>query len=313
MLDKKPLPGFRLAQDSRVKVTYQGNVTELLYLESQNTKCAIRMVDKNHYIKLAEGTGEVYECSQINDRSQGISSLRRTMRELRGTINANVIDTKKCRWLTLTYADNMTDCRKIKVDYMHFVKRLRDKIGTFEYIAVREPQSRGAWHLHIILIFDKRAPYIENQLVSDCWKKGFVKIKKLDDVDNVGAYLTAYLTDMEYTEAFEKGILNPKVKYDAKEVEVETETGDKIKKCYIKYARLHMYPPKMNLYSCSTGIKKPVSEYMTEENAQKKISSAKLTFSNAIELTDDKYDFTNVIFRRYYNTVRKPSQRNGTQ
>ena len=42
---------------------------------------------------------------------------------------------------------------------------------------------------------------MENAVVRDCWKQGFVTVKRLDDVDNVGAYLTAYLGDMELSEA----------------------------------------------------------------------------------------------------------------
>ena len=32
------------------------------------------------------------------------------------------------------------------------------------------------------------------------WEQGFTKTTKLDDIDNIGAYLTAYLGDMEFTE-----------------------------------------------------------------------------------------------------------------
>lgn len=51
-----------------------------------------------------------------------------------------------------------------------------------------EPQGRGAWHCHLLYIFDLvKAPYIANKTLSDLWGHGFVKISKLDNVDNVGA------------------------------------------------------------------------------------------------------------------------------
>lgn len=333
------LKDYEVNSGELVKVTSMGNVTELLYMRRKNNVCPIKMIDKDHYIILSEDSGELYECNHITDRSQSANNIKRTMRVLRNTINANVIDESNCRWLTLTYAENMTDHKRIKADFMHFNKRLRDVVGNYEYIAVREPQARGAWHLHVIMVFDKRAPYIASQLVSDCWKKGFVQIKKLDSVDNVGAYLTAYLCDLDFDDALKNGLLKPGDVVNVKEVDYkqveaadgqafdaakpseahealcevsETRSGEVIKavsdscstgkKLYIKGGRLCLYPPNMNLYSCSKGIRKPKAEYMTEENAQKKISSAKLTFSTAVQLIDD--GFENTIYKRYYNSKR---------
>ena len=47
-----------------------------------------------------------------------------------------------------------------------------------------KPQARGAWHCHLLYIWDKKAPYVANKTLRDIWQQGFVKIKKLDDVDN---------------------------------------------------------------------------------------------------------------------------------
>ncbi|PBG07275.1 hypothetical protein BGU81_25390, partial [Clostridioides difficile] len=41
---------------------------------------------------------------------------------------------------------------------------------------------------------------IPNSKMSELWKQGFTVTKKLDDVDNVGAYLTAYLGDISLDE-----------------------------------------------------------------------------------------------------------------
>ena len=67
---------------------------------------------------------------------------------------------------------------------------------------------------------------------------------------------------------------------------------------------MYMYPPNFNLYRASRGIQKPIEEYLTYENAQKKIGSAQPTFSTAIRLTDDVSDFQNVIIKEYYNRLR---------
>ena len=102
------------------------------------------------------------------------------------------------RWITLTYAENMTDTDRLYFDFKDFNKRFQYycKINGYskpEYIVMMEPQGRGAWHCHLLYIWDCKAPYVANKTLRDLWGHGFVKIKKLDNCDNVGAYLTAYL------------------------------------------------------------------------------------------------------------------------
>ena len=143
-----------------------------------------------------------------------------------------------------------------------------------------------------------------NEVVARCWKRGFVTVKRLDDVDNVGAYLTAYLGDMELTEAREAGVSEFVCK-GIKEVEYEDENGTKQTKKYIKGARLYMYPPKFNLYRKSKGIVEPTVSLVSYETAKQKASSGKLTFSKTVLLEDDESDFKNTLQYEYYNSIRK--------
>ena len=90
------------------------------------------------------------------------------------------------------------------MDFKHFIQRLRSHYWNrrIEYIAVAEPQRSGAWHMHVILIFSKTAPFIPNtKLREKYWRKGFVDIQKIDEnCDNLGAYFSAYLANIEYKE-----------------------------------------------------------------------------------------------------------------
>jgi hypothetical protein len=199
----------------------------------------------------------------------------------------------------------MTDTARLYNDFKQFIKRLHYQLGAFEYIVAMEPQGRGAWHCHIVLIFDYKAPYIANSILSDIWGFGFVTVKKLDDVDNVGAYLTAYLGDMELSEIQK---LNMQVGGAIKEVDCKDENGQAIKKKFVKGARLSMYPPKFNLYRCSRGIKKPLIDYKRHAEAIKKVNADTLTFERTIQLTDDDSDFQKVINYRYYNKLRSKMQ-----
>ena len=136
---------------SKVRYKETGNILEIMYNARKSQGGFVRKLDKNTYIDLQ--TGELKEFNHIENRSQDLDNVRKSMSRGRDIINTNVVNVANCRWLTLTYADNMTNPVKLKKDYENFVARARKQFGNFEYIVCAEPQSRGAWHLHCILIF----------------------------------------------------------------------------------------------------------------------------------------------------------------
>lgn len=288
-----------LKEEQAVRFKETGNVSEILFSEHRNSTIKIKKLSALEYMKI--DTGEVFEFAHIENRADDKNSVRQSLQRLRDYLNTNITDTSHCRWVTLTYAENMTDIKRLYDDFKNFNKRMRRKYGQYEYIVACEPQGRGAWHMHVVMLFEDKAPFIPCDELAAVWGQGFCKVKKLEDVDNVGAYLTAYLGDMEMTDTTEKfpdGVV--------KTVEFE-ENGIKKTKKYIKGARLCLYPPQFNLYRCSKGIKKPNVEVISSKKAEKKVSSAKLTFERTIEVSDNSKGFKNVLNYRYYNTKRAES------
>ena len=283
-----------------IRVKEMGNVIELMHSERKNYEIFIKKISDDEYIDLR--TGEVKQCNKIDNRAGNLNSVRQSLGRLRDLLNTNITDVSKCRWVTLTYAENMTDPKRLYEDFKKFNMRMRYKGFKYEYIVCMEPQGRGAWHAHLVMIFDDKAPYIDNKFMADTWGHGFTTTKKLEDVDNVGAYLTAYLGDMdmlEFQNLSEEEQNEMKI-FGIKEVEV-----DGVSKSILKGARLHMYPPKFNLYRASRGIKKPIVSYENEIEAQKKVSAGTLTFEKTIELSDKDSQFNNTINYRHYNLIRK--------
>ena len=266
--------------------------------------CLIK-IDSDHYMDLR--TGEVKEYNHGSSRASNIATVRKSLESLRDLLNTNVIDTRFCRWITLTYAENMTDTKRLYEDWTNFIKRLRYRYGHFEYIVAMEPQGRGSWHAHVVAIFPHIAPYIPNDVLRDIWGYGFVTVKRIDEVDNVGVYLTAYLGDMELTEALSAGLSLPD-RLDIKEVDLLDDEGQALTKKYVKGARLSMYPPGFNLYRFSRGVKKPEITYMTQKSAKEKVSAATLTFRSAVRITDEESGYQNIIQHEYYNM--NPRERN---
>ena len=299
---------------SIVSVKKMNHIYELCYLQHRNQQPHIQLLDKDNYVLLS--TGEVKECKHIDNRSENKLQVSQSLKRLRDYINTNVEDVKKCKWITLTYKENMTDTKRLYVDFKNFVKRFKYKYGHFEYIVACEPQGRGAWHLHCIIIFKNNAPYIPNNVIWSLWSpegykdklnggKGYdyVKTQKLDDIDNIGAYLTAYLGDLDLSSCIENNI-----EYREEDIKLITEIGNiKLKKPkrFVKGGRLSMYPPKFNIYRISRGIKKPTKEYFIYHEIKEKAGLGNPTYSKSILLTDDEKNFSSKITYEYYNTKRQ--------
>lgn len=242
-----------MRKGGRTKVSKQGNVVEVTVLSGCNTECHAVRLDKAHWID--PKTGEIHDYKNAGEtRLDNMQELRHSFAKMRALINANCTKTGNLLWVTLTYAENMTDTRRLYEDFQRFIKRFRRAWGTCEYIYVPEPQKRGAWHIHLILIFPGRAPFVPNENMREMWGQGFVKVNSLRDVDNVGAYLSAYLGDLE-VEPGEDVAGGADVR--------EKVTKDGTTKRFIKGGRLDLYPVGMNLYRCSRGVKRP-EEYWVE-------------------------------------------------
>lgn len=287
---------------SQVAFKRMNNIIELCYCSNRNNKANIINIDKDFYYLVA--TGEIKEKNHIMSRADDLASVSQSLKRLRDYINFNVTDADKCLWVTLTYKENMTDNVRLYKDFKNFVKRFKYKFGDFEYIVACEPQGRGAWHMHCIFIFQNKKPYIPNNELANCWGQGFTKTKKLNNVDNIGAYITAYLGDIDYNEAVKLRI-NPNF-YETKEINVIDGETLKVPKKVLKGARMVLYPPKFNLYRISKGIKKPPVELMTYQEAKEKIGDHIPTYSSGLSLilpTASNNSFKKIIYE-YYNTKR---------
>lgn len=296
--------------DSTVTVKKMGHITEVRYMQVI-TGGTIHKLDKDSYVDLS--TGEVKDFKHRKNRLGNIESVSRSLRNLRDIINANTSDQEKCLWVTLTYAANMQDEKRLYDDYrkfnMKFQRYLKNE-GLFkcEYIAAAEPQGRGAWHLHILFIFPEKAPFIKNATLSELWGHGFVSISSLMGIDNIGVYLSAYLSDMDVIKA-----LNT-VDFDCKKVKIvnsDSENDSRRKKAIIKGARMRLYPTGFRIYRLSRGIKKPEIFKMTEAEAMQEVQGAALTFEKTIRLKNNEDRTINQINYRHFNSrVKEESEGN---
>lgn len=286
--------------EATVKVTQMKHIVEVQYMAKRNTKASIRKLNAEKYIDLS--TGEIKEFERTENRSQGLNSLRKTFNRLRELINTNFEGSKNELFITLTYKGELqtNDTKKVYEDYKNFMKRLKYRFrneSTIDYINVLEPHASGNFHMHVLMRFnDLDKIYIPNEELARIWGNGHVKVQSINGVDNIGAYVSAYLADIEID-----GDIAEKLKGHKDVMEKEVDGS---KKKFLKGGRLHFYPTGVNIYRKSKGIEEPEKVLTSYENAQKKVESASPDFKYGIELIDTEKDFRNTIIKEQYNLKR---------
>ena len=171
----------------RTKVIVSGGVIEVYEYE--------RPVYKGFKSK----GGRNQEADEEGKEKNRKDSLRRARQEVRRIVNANVGaygEQLTAKFITLTFGDNVTDLDKAHYEFKKFIQRLNylvfgTKSGKLKYTVVVEFQERGAIHYHVIIY---NIPYTRVEVIERIWGNGWVWIKKIEDVDNVGAYICKYLT-----------------------------------------------------------------------------------------------------------------------
>lgn len=136
---------------------------------------------------------------KIESRKKGMQRSRSVLRRL---INSNAwkwrkIDSKFYLpvFVTLTFAENIQDTKTANLVFSKFIKRLNyyvsgSKKNFLKYVVVTEFQERGAIHYHAIFF---NLEHIWKDKLAEIWGQGFVDIKKIESVNNAGAYVCKYM------------------------------------------------------------------------------------------------------------------------
>lgn len=127
-------------------------------------------------------------------RADNLRTVRATCERFKWLVRAN--ERRVRLFVTLTYADNMTDTRRLYEDSRRFFAKLRRRYPITGYLCACEPQKRGAWHCHLLLLANTPL-FIPNRQVCKLWGHGFTKVQKVRSVRDVGTYLTSYLSNLK--------------------------------------------------------------------------------------------------------------------
>lgn len=303
-MKKEEIENFKIQDFHNVTLTKMNHISEIQYMQRTNNQATIKKLNKDEYVLLA--SGEILEFKEHADnRTAHINSLYRTMKKLRYLINANFTGADNEKFITFTFAEQTNDPEKVYEEFKNFIKRFRyhfKDISKIEYLSVIEPHATGNFHLHVLFKFPdtEKIGFIDNKVISDIWGQGFTTTKDIKQVDNIGAYLSAYLTDIPLDEIPAKETL---IKPEILEGGYKEVEG----KAIVKGARLHYYPAGIRIYRSSRGIRPPERVKTTYKKAKEHVKAGSLTYSKSIqiELPEDK---TNLLSYEYYNTKRTQNQ-----
>ena len=332
VLFKKLAVSQRIDDKEYVKVTQMGHIIEMISIARKpDTLQNYVKLSKEAYAVVDRHTGEVTEIKEyaINEnRSQNISGLKKTLKNIKDLINSNFSGAPNELFITLTYAliDGlpMNDVKKASRDFDVFIKRFRRKHPDLQYIAVLEPQASSSWHWHLLVKFidwqNHNQVYINNnETIEPMWGHGWTRTQRIDNVDNVGAYLGAYLGDIEITDNNKDEVFSSVYKNSCdicvEEKEVTDNDGKRVIKRFVKGGRMHLYPSGTNIVRYSKGIKKPEPRMMRYSEARKIVGDREPDFSRTIEISENK-DGTlgrryNTITYESYNLKRKKNENGG--
>lgn len=279
-----------------VTVKTSGNITEIKHSQTKSKGGTTRKVSKTEYIDTR--TGELKLFNPQSKRTDDLISIYRTIANGRDIIRANCTKPECCLFITLTYAKNMTDNKKLVNDYKNFLKRLPKNIKPQKWISAVEPQRRGAWHIHALFVYENKAPFVENSIIAGAWKQGFVQVKSVDNCDDVGAYLCAYLTDIEISNDSAENNQGIKVVTDEKGLSKRIKKG----------GRLYMYPAGMHIFRWSQNCVKPYTQKMRSREANALVHNQALVYEKTSVIEDEETNFKNIINTRVYNKARKAKE-----
>lgn len=190
-------------------------------------------------------------------RTDNLSALKKSFKRNRDLINCNFSGEHNELFLTLTYANRERgkNVKSVNADYDRFIKRLKRATKTFTdnlvWFAALEPQRDGTWHLHCLLKWkDRKCIFIANQKLATMWGRGYTKTTAITNITNIGAYLTAYLTNI---------VVNPSSENDTKKTTKWTFRHEHMVE---KGGRLGFYGAFIHVGRHSHNCKKPQTRYM---------------------------------------------------
>lgn len=185
---------MRTFKTTNYRAILSGDILEFYYYQKPIAYGFEQTVKRSHFSR------EKTEAEKLEIKKRSIHRTRGNLRRLINSNNRQLFDNNEeiqvPKFVTLTFEENIQDLTSANKIYTKFIKRFNYKIfgvkeSKLKYTVVPEFQKRGAVHYHVIFY---NLPWFDSNLLAEIWNQGFIKIKDISEVDNVGAYMTKYMS-----------------------------------------------------------------------------------------------------------------------
>lgn len=179
-----------------VKLVDCGDYIQVYYLQDK------KLVSKKNDDELSLKKINIESSSKEDSNYIGVElkNIVRSKLECQRLAKCNANDWKT--FITLTYAENVTNIDEAKKDFRYFIDKVQRVYKNLKYICIPEFQKRGAVHFHLLTNIDinnekliclqennKKFKHIKY------WNKGFTKVDTLEkDIKKIIGYISKYMT-----------------------------------------------------------------------------------------------------------------------
>jgi len=124
-------------------------------------------------------------------------NARRSVLAFKRLVSANLSESDKPVFLTLTYAENLTDLKLARKDFNSFTTNVQYRFGKqIRFVCVPEFQKRVAVHFHTLfwgLAIEVVRNERDTRFLANMWGKGFVDLKETDGHKKIAGYCAKYM------------------------------------------------------------------------------------------------------------------------
>ena len=175
---------------SNNKAIFTGNYRE--FYEYQNPYIFGYKTKKKLYTPKNEKREKSEEEYKLLREQYVNSATHRAKSKIMRLIHGNqYVYQEKPTFLTLTFAENITDIKYANRQFTNFIKRMSRRIDKqLRYVAVHEFQKRGAIHYHVIIF---NLSYMTKSELEKIWSHGYAHIELVKDA-GLPYYMTKYIS-----------------------------------------------------------------------------------------------------------------------
>lgn len=201
---------YQPMKNKYVKAIYNGDVVEF-YIMDRSPLEFLKNAETARNKEKKESLQWIYEALEGTPEDRKELRRKQTLRDARNNMRRLALRNFKpgeTLFKTLTYRDDehlsFFDIDTADKHFRDFIDTLREESEqNFHYIAVREFTKRGRIHFHMLTDFKIDGDLDDPEEIdlrrwerdiARVWGHGFVDIKITNEIDNVGAYLSKYMT-----------------------------------------------------------------------------------------------------------------------